>query len=74
MIRPTPRFRKDRWNNRTWWPAESAVRLVGVMRQTEMLQKAIAMSTEMNKEALQEVARVGGRAVVRPSPVTKEKK
>jgi flagellar basal-body rod protein FlgF len=42
--------------------AESAVRLVGVMRQTEMLQKAIAMSTEMNKEALQEVARVGGTA------------
>jgi flagellar basal-body rod protein FlgF len=41
-------------------PAESAVRLVGVMRQTEMLQKAISMSTEMNKEALQEVARVVG--------------
>jgi flagellar basal-body rod protein FlgF len=40
--------------------AESAVRLVGVMRQSEMLQKAISMSTEMNKEALQEVARVAG--------------
>jgi flagellar basal-body rod protein FlgF len=42
--------------------AESAVRLVGVMRQTEMLQKAITMSTEMNKQALTEVARVGGGA------------
>ena len=40
--------------------AESAVRLVSVMRQTEMLQKAISMSTEMNKQALQEVARVTG--------------
>ena len=40
-------------------PAESAVRLVDVMRQFEMLQKAIAMTTEMNKKALDEVARVG---------------
>ena len=41
-------------------PAESAVRLVSVMRQFEMLQKAIGVTTDMNKEALQEVARVGG--------------
>jgi flagellar basal-body rod protein FlgF len=43
-------------------PAESAVRLVGVMRQFEMLQKAISLTTDMNKQALQEVARVGGSA------------
>jgi len=41
-------------------PAESAVRWVGLMRQFEMLQKAITITTEMNKQALAEVARVGG--------------
>jgi flagellar basal-body rod protein FlgF len=40
-------------------PAESAVRLVGLMRQSEMLQKAIALTTDMNKKALDDVARVG---------------
>jgi len=39
--------------------AESAVRLVGVMRQFEMLQKAISVTTDMDKKALDEVARVG---------------
>jgi len=37
----------------------SAMRLVGVMRQFEMLQKAIGISTEMDTKAIQEVARVG---------------
>jgi flagellar basal-body rod protein FlgF len=41
-------------------PAESAVRLVGLMRQYEMLQKAITMTTDMNKKALDDVARVAG--------------
>ncbi len=41
-------------------PAESAVRLVGLMRQFEMLQKAITITTDMNKQALSEVARVPG--------------
>jgi flagellar basal-body rod protein FlgF len=41
-------------------PAESAVRLVGLMRQFEMLQKAISITTDMNKQALSEVARVSG--------------
>jgi flagellar basal-body rod protein FlgF len=40
-------------------PAESAVRLVGLMRQFEMLQKAISVTTDMNKKALDDVARVG---------------
>lgn len=38
--------------------AESAVRLVSVMRQFEMLQKAVSLGTQMNREAVEEVARV----------------
>jgi flagellar basal-body rod protein FlgF len=41
-------------------PAETAVRLVGVMRQFEMLQKAITLTTDMSKQAIQEVARPTG--------------
>jgi flagellar basal-body rod protein FlgF len=39
--------------------AESAVRLVDVMRQFEALQKAIGIGAEMNRKAIEEVARVG---------------
>ena len=39
--------------------AESAVRMVGLMRQFEALQKAIAIGTDMNRKAIEEVARVG---------------
>jgi flagellar basal-body rod protein FlgF len=38
--------------------ADTAVRLVGVMRQFEMLQKAMNIGSQMSKEAIQEVARV----------------
>jgi flagellar basal body rod protein FlgG len=38
--------------------AESAVRLVSVMRQFEMLQKAVSLGNEMNKKAIEEVAKV----------------
>jgi flagellar basal-body rod protein FlgF len=38
--------------------AESAVRLVHVMRQFEMLQRAVGMGGEMNRRAIEEVARV----------------
>lgn len=38
--------------------AESSVRLVNVMRQFEMLQKAVSLATEMNKKAIEEVAKV----------------
>jgi len=41
-------------------PAESAVRLVDLMRQYEMLQKAVSLSAEMSKQAIDQVARVGG--------------
>ena len=39
--------------------AEGAVRLIGIMRQFEMLQKAVSLATEMNKRAVEEVAKVG---------------
>jgi flagellar basal-body rod protein FlgF len=39
-------------------PAEAAVRLVGVLRQFEMLQKAVSLGAEMNKKAVEDVARV----------------
>jgi flagellar basal body rod protein FlgG len=39
--------------------AEAAMRLVGVMRQFEMLQKAVGVSSEMDTKTIQEVARVG---------------
>jgi flagellar basal-body rod protein FlgF len=38
--------------------AEAAVRLVSVMRQFEMLQKAVTLGSEMNKRAIEEVAKV----------------
>ena len=40
-------------------PAESAVRLVDLMRQYEMLQKAVNVAADMNKAAVEQVARVG---------------
>ncbi|HUS04929.1 MAG TPA: flagellar basal-body rod protein FlgF [Bryobacteraceae bacterium] len=39
-------------------PAEAAVRLVDVMRQFDMLQRAAALGAEMNRKAVEEVARV----------------
>ena len=41
-------------------PAEAAVKLVSVLRQFEMLQKAIGMGAEMNKKAVEDVARISG--------------
>ena len=39
--------------------AESAARLVGVMRQFEVLQKAISLAGDMGRKAIEEVAKVG---------------
>lgn len=39
--------------------AESAIRLVNVLRQFEMLQKAVSLGSEMNRQAIEQVARVG---------------
>jgi flagellar basal body rod protein FlgG len=38
--------------------AESAVRMIGIMRQFEMLQRAITIGSEMNRKAAEEVARL----------------
>lgn len=38
--------------------AESAVRLVSIMRQFEMLQKAASMGADMDKEAIEQLAKV----------------
>jgi flagellar basal-body rod protein FlgF len=38
--------------------AEAAVRLVSVLRQFEMLQKAVSIGSEMNKRAIEEVAKI----------------
>lgn len=38
--------------------AESAVRLVSILRQFEMLQRAVALGGEMNRRAVEELARV----------------
>jgi flagellar basal body rod protein FlgG len=37
---------------------DAAVRLVSVMRQFEMLQKAVGIGAEMDKQAITDVARV----------------
>jgi flagellar basal-body rod protein FlgF len=39
--------------------AESAARMVMLLRHFEMLQKAVKIGTDMNKQAIEEVARVG---------------
>lgn len=39
--------------------ADAAVRLVSIMRQFEMLQKAVSLGAEMNQQAIEQVAKVG---------------
>ncbi|HUA63498.1 MAG TPA: flagellar basal-body rod protein FlgF [Verrucomicrobiae bacterium] len=39
--------------------ADAAVRLVSIMRQFEMLQKAMTLGSDMSKQAIEQVARVG---------------
>jgi len=39
--------------------SESAVRLVGILRQFEMLQKAMTLGSDMSKQAIEQVAKVG---------------
>lgn len=40
-------------------PTEAAARMVMLLRHFEMLQKAVKIGTEMNREAIEEVAKVG---------------
>src|SRR5579872_2679066 len=39
--------------------ADAAVRLVSIMRQFEMMQKAVSLGEDMNKQAIEQVAKVG---------------
>jgi flagellar basal body rod protein FlgG len=41
-------------------PPDLAVRVISVMRQFESLQKAVSIATDMNKSAVEEVAKVSG--------------
>ncbi|MBZ5636880.1 MAG: flagellar basal-body rod protein FlgF [Acidobacteriia bacterium] len=62
-VKPTPAVgatvSQGRIENSNVAPAESAVRLVDLMRQYEMLQKAVSVAAEMNKQAIDQVAHVG---------------
>src|SRR5205085_11890958 len=60
---PTPaaqvEVQQGRLESANFQTAESAVRLVNVMRQFESLQKAMNIGSDMNRRAIEEVARVG---------------
>jgi len=55
----TARVEQGKIENSNVSPAETAVRLVSVMRQFEMLQKAVSLGSDMNRRAVEEVAKVG---------------
>ena len=61
-VKPTPatgaQVQQGKLEAANFQPAESAVRLVNVMRQFETMQKAMSIGVEMNKRAMDEVARV----------------
>lgn len=62
-VRPSPSSRtsveQGKLESSNTGSAEAAVRLVSVMRQFEMLQKAVTLGSEMNRRAVEEVAKVG---------------
>lgn len=53
-----PALDQGRLESANFQPAESAVRLVNIMRQFETLQRAISMGNELNRHAIEEVAKV----------------
>ena len=55
----TARVEQGKLEDSNTGAAESAVRLVNVMRQFEMLQKAASLGEEMNRQAVEQVAKVG---------------
>ncbi len=55
----TPSVEQGKLEASNTGPAESAVRLVSVMRQFEMLQKAVSIGADMNRQAVEQVAKVG---------------
>lgn len=52
-------IQQGRLEGANFGPAEAAVRLISVMRQFEMLQRAASIGSEMSRRAVEEVARVG---------------
>jgi flagellar basal body rod protein FlgG len=60
-IKPQPgaaKVQQGRLEAANFQPAEAAVRLTSVLRQFEMLQRAITLGAEMNRRAVEEVAKV----------------
>ena len=57
-VRADAQLKQGHIENSNVGAAESAVRLVTVMRQFEILQKAVSLAGEMNRKAVEEVARV----------------
>lgn len=56
----TPAVHQGRLEGANFAPAEAAVRLIHVMRQFEMLQRAVTLGSEMNRKSVEDVARTGG--------------
>ncbi len=54
----TPRVESGRLEAANYQPAEASVRLVGVMRQFEMLNRALTLGGEMNRRSIEDVASV----------------
>lgn len=54
--RAEARVESGRLEAANYQPAEAAVRLVGVMRQFEMLNRALALGVEMNRRSIEDVA------------------
>jgi flagellar basal-body rod protein FlgG len=57
-VAATPVVRQGTLESSNVSTAESAVRMIGIMRQFEMLQRAISIGSEMNRKAAEEVARL----------------
>jgi flagellar basal-body rod protein FlgF len=56
--RSTAEVHQSKLEAANYSPAEAAIRLVSVMRQFEMLQRALVLGGEMNRRAVEEVAKV----------------
>ncbi len=54
----TPEIHQGSLETSNAQPAEAAVHLVGIMRQFEMLQKAMNIGADMNRRSIEEVAKV----------------
>ncbi len=55
----SPEVRQGRLEASNVAVSEAAVQMIGIMRQFEMLQKAVALGSEMGRRAVDEVAKVG---------------